>query len=512
MSLVQLTDIFYRRQRRVFLLVAAAVFLAAAAVTLTLPKEYRGVSTLFVGENRPLSAGADAVQLDDVLARTYAELLTTAALQRQVAASLPGTTPDQLEKKVSVEVVPATRLLEISALDRDPRRAQALANTYAKVFVEAQQTSLSAASRGRLQRLERRIGALAEELNALENRPAGETAGRRAQIENELQALRQSFASTQESSALQGSNVSISSLSTVPPAPAKPRTKLLLALGALVALLLGAVAALVRNAFDKRVRDEDELTKLMGVPILARVPFGGSDRDNRAMNEAFDFLRVNLRLSAADEPARVLAVTSSLPGDGKSTVCQRLAQAFAQQGAEVVAADCDLRKPMLASYLGVRQPQGVTNVLVARSSPVDLLAPSNARGIQVLPSGPVPPNPSVLLGLPRFGQIIEELRAVADYVVVDTPPVPAGVDTSAISQVVDGVILVIDLNRSNREVLAATRDQLEKTNSRVLGIVLNRVPDRLAQYGYGSDYEAPSADAPLSAAPPSTSRAPARAK
>ena len=118
--------------------------------------------------------------------------------------------------------------------------------------------------------------------------------------------------------------------------------------------------------------------------------------------------------------------------------------------------------------------------------PVDLRSESITLGVRVLPTGPVPPNPSVLLGLPRFRQVIEELRAAADYVVIDTPPVPAGVDASAVSQVVDGVVLVIDLDRSKRDALEVTRDQLEQADARLLGIVLNRVPDRLGQYGYGS--------------------------
>ncbi|HEX8104023.1 MAG TPA: hypothetical protein VF533_15500, partial [Solirubrobacteraceae bacterium] len=209
MSLLQLFDIFYRRQRRVFLAVAAAVFLAAAAMTLALPKEYRGVSTLFVGENRQIGAGADAVQLDDILAQTYAKLLQTEDLQRQVAARLPGVNTDELDSKVSVEVVPATRLLQISALDRSPRRAQEIANTYAEVFVDAQQASLTKTTKTRLDRLNRQIGELADELASLDDAASGSSA-RRAQLQTSLESLRQSYASTQESAVAQGQNVSVS--------------------------------------------------------------------------------------------------------------------------------------------------------------------------------------------------------------------------------------------------------------------------------------------------------------
>lgn len=474
-------------------------------MTFALPKLYQASSTLFVGENRQISVGAGAVQLDDQLARTYADLLVNTTTQRQVATALRSVSPDELGGNVSVEVVPGTRLIRISALDADPRRAQSIANTYAQVFVDEQEAQLSAASRGRLDRLNRRIGQLALELSRLNAQGAGgANAARRAQIENELASQRQAFSAIQESGVQQGSNVSVSSLAVAPEAPAKPRRKLYLALAVILALILGAAAALVRNLFDRRVRDEEELTKLIGAPILARVPVQRGDRDQRAMSEAFDFLRVNLHLSAADSPARTIAVTSSLPGDGKSTVSARLARAFAQQGADVIAADCDLRKPALGRYLGVHGGPGVTNVLVRGTSAVDILAETDVRGVRLLPSGPVPPNPAVLLGLPRFAGVIGDLRAVADYVVVDTPPVPAGVDTSAISQVVDGVVLVIDLNRSDRNALEVTRDQLEKANSRVLGIVLNRVSDRLTQYGYGTDYSSTPAEGSSTPAPPAT--------
>lgn len=489
MTLTQLFDVFYRRQRRVFIIVAVVVFVAATLVTLSLQKQYQGTATLFVGENRPLSAGATAVQLDDVLARTYAELLKTPTLQRQVAKAVDRS-PTELDGIIGVEIVPGTRLLEISALDPEPRKAQELANVYAKTFVAAQQSSLSSSSQDRLDRLGRRIGQLATERGRLTG-SASRRAGRLAQIDNELSALRQSFTATQESSALQGQNVSVSSLSVVPDVPAKPRRKLYLAMALVFALILGAAAALLRNAFDKRIRDEAELLAIFGdVPVLARIPVRRSNEDARALGEAFDFLRVNLRMQAADNPARTIAVTSSLPGDGKSTISTRLAQTFAQIGSSVVVADCDLRKPTLARYMGVSQPLGVTNVLVAGHPPRELLTDTGVPGLRVLSSGPIPPNPSVLLGLPRFGQLVDELRAEADYVVIDTPPVPAGVDTSAIAQVVDGVVLVVDLNRTNREALEATRDQLEQARARLLGVVLNRVPEYHGHYGYGYGYSA----------------------
>ena len=491
MSLLQLYDLLLVRQRWTFAVTVASAFLAAAIVTFTLPEEYRATSTLFVGENRPVATGANAVQLDDVLARTYTSLLQTSDVERDVLKALPfPLSRGELDGKVNVEVVTGTRLIEISTLDREPVRAQQLANAYATTFVGRRRASAAGAGRERLSVLEQRIGALSLQAKQLESQTAPDAVARRAEVETQLAAARDSYIATQQSIALQGSDVSVSSKATLPTSPAKPRPKLYLALGLIFALVLGGLAAALRNLFDQRLRDEEELSKLMGLPVIGRIPVerGTQPQELTRLREAFDILRANLQVRDPDGDRRIIAVSSALPGEGKSMTVSRLATAFARVGQEVVTVDCDLRRPMLATYMASRASRGVTNLLVeARRDPSELLVASPHPGVQLLPSGPIPPSPAVRLGMPRLAEMLRELADEQDIVLVDTPPVTVGADTTEVTAAVDSVILVVDLEKSRRRTLIAVREQLASSSTKLVGIVLNRTSDRDAvSYDYGN--------------------------
>ena len=486
MSLVRLSELFFVRHRRTFLLVFLAAFAAAVAVTYSLPERYRATATLVVGENRPLATGATSVQLDEVLTRTYASLLETSGVERDVLRALPFPLQQgDLSGRVEFEVVSATRLIRIKTLDEDPRRAQQLANAYALTFVRRQQRSAEESGRDRLARLSARIGALAFEVRRLDQETTREGIDRRARAEAELEAARAAYATTQQNIALQGTNVAVASRATVPTEPATPRTKLLLALGLLFALALAAVAVLVRNVFDDRPEGEDELTALFGVPVLTRLPHERGGVPTARLQEALDVLRTVLSLQDRVRDPRRIAVTSGARAEGKTTVVQLLTTAFARAGERAVAVDCDLRRPGLAERFGVAGDRGVTTALVeSRRDPIELVMPAPHQGVSVLPAGPPPPNPGVLLGLPRLGEIFSELGMEFDRVIIDTPPAEAGADAMTVTATVDGVIVVVDLMRARRRALRALRDELAGSGAPVLGLVLNRAPTG-ASYGYG---------------------------
>ncbi len=287
-----------------------AVFLAAFVTGLIvialLPKEYEATATLFVGENRPISTGASAVQLDEVLARSYAELLESTSVAREVGAALdpPASTSD-LEDSVSFEVLTGTRLIDIKTLDREPERAQQISNTYAQTFVDRQHDAAEEAAADQMEELRTRIEQLAGELRQIDalGRPAD--AGRREAVSSELNAARDALGAAQESVALQGSNVSVASEAEVPGTAARPRTKLYAVLAALLAAVLAVLAGFMRNTFDKRLRGEDELMEILDAPVLARIPLqrNTAQRDTVAQ-EAFQFLRTNLRLGTGGSRRR----------------------------------------------------------------------------------------------------------------------------------------------------------------------------------------------------------------
>jgi len=504
MSLVRIVDVLFHRQRRVFIAVFVAAVAAAAAVTFSLPDEYEATATLFVGENRPISTGANAVQLDEVLAETYKNLLDTVEVVEQVRRSVPfQITRAELVSEADFTVLTGTRLIEITVLDRDPSRASVIANAYADAFVRGQERGAQEAGRGELDRLGKRIGELAAEINRLQNDPSPAAAATLERRRTELSAASDAYRETQQQVALQGRNVSVSSRATLPTSPAKPRPKLYMAIGIVLALILASVAALLRNTFDKRIRTEDELVEVVDVPVLTRVPFARGRGVGRSdFNEAFQFLRANLQAHEHHGKARAIAVTSPLPGDGKSTVVTNLARALAGGGSNrVIAVDCDLRKPALAGQLGVETRHGVTDVLIGSRTEDEVLAGTETPGLRVMASGPLPPNPSVLLSMPVFHDLLRRLREKADYVIVDLPPVTAGAESASVAAAVDAVVLVVDLERSRRDALIVTASQLANVGARLAGIVLNRVPDRLGAYAYYGGYRAEEGASPTGAEP-----------
>ena len=150
-------------------------FLTGLVVIALLPKEYEATATLFVGENRPISTGASAVQLDEVLARSYAELLQSPSIAREVGEALdPPASVSDLEDKVSFEVLTGTRLIDVKTLDREPERAQQISNTYAQTFVDRQHDAAEQAAAGQMEELRNRIAQLATELQRIDTlgRPA----------------------------------------------------------------------------------------------------------------------------------------------------------------------------------------------------------------------------------------------------------------------------------------------------------------------------------------------------
>ena len=480
MSLPAVVAIFARRQRRVAIAVFVAVLGTVALVTALLPERYRADATLVVGGDRSVTVGG-SVQADEVLARTYAELLDAADTKAAVRAALPFRVVGSLGERIDVRVVTGTQLVRVTAEDGRPDRAQILADTYVTTFARRQADTAAQVRGDQADALEDRIGTVAAEVARLK---AGVDPAALAQAETRLQAARDAYSAAQEDIALRGADVAVASRAARPTSPSAPRPLLYLAMGVLIALGLAATAALIADRFDDRFRDEDELTAAAGAPVLARVPRRGGDQ--RAVREAYDVLCSNLRAADPAGDRRLLLVTSAMAGEGKSFTVMRLAEAFARREISVLAIDGDLRRPTLPAAAGVQSPKGVSNLLVEEArDPRDLVIASASPGVALLPAGPRPPHPAALLSTKRLRTLVMSLRRAYDVVLVDSPPVPAGADTTALGGAVDGAILVADLDRARRRALRTTLAQLERAGVEVVGVVLNQVRgwDR-DQYGY----------------------------
>ncbi len=190
--------------------------------------------------------------------------------------------------------------------------------------------------------------------------------------------------------------------------------------------------------------------------------------------EAYRSLRTNLMFYSLDNPVKALVVTSPASGEGKSTVLANLAVTLAQGGHETVIVDCDLRKPGQHAIWGLKNERGLTTMMIEEGA-----APLQAVGVdhlQVLTSGPLPPNPADVVGSKRMDQVIETLKAKADYVLIDAPPVLAVTDAVLLSSKVDGALLVLRAGSSRRDHAARTKAELERVKVHIIGTVLVNAP------------------------------------
>jgi capsular exopolysaccharide synthesis family protein len=206
--------------------------------------------------------------------------------------------------------------------------------------------------------------------------------------------------------------------------------------------------------------------------------------------EAYRTLRTNLQFSKADGSLQTLMYTSAGPGEGKSTTAANSAVVLAQTGKRVIIVDCDLRKPVQHKIFGVPN-RGVTNVLIENLPVAEVLQETPIRNLKVLTSGPIPPNPSELLGSAKMERLLHKLKDHADYLIIDAPPVIAVTDACVFASKMDGVVLVISVGMVRPEMAQQAKDLLVRAGASLLGVVLNRVEIEKEHayyyYYYGND-------------------------
>ncbi|WP_006247010.1 polysaccharide biosynthesis tyrosine autokinase [Mycolicibacterium tusciae] len=287
---------------------------------------------------------------------------------------------------------------------------------------------------------------------------------------------------------------------SIPTVPVSPKTTRNLAVGLALGVLLGVGLAFLRDLLDNTVKDRTNLEEITGVSVVGSIPLDKErrknpakslDNDNSAFAESFRKLRTNLQFLAVDNPPRVIVVTSSMPSEGKSTTAINIALALAENEHTVALVDGDLRRPRLDKYLGLVGSVGFSTVLAGRASLNDVLQKTAFPGVTVLTSGAVPPNPSELLGSLAAKNLLDELRAHFDFVVIDSSPLLAVTDAAILSAGADGVLIVARYGETKREQLAHAVGNLRSVGAPLLGAVFTITPARggasysYSYYGYG---------------------------
>jgi capsular exopolysaccharide synthesis family protein len=200
--------------------------------------------------------------------------------------------------------------------------------------------------------------------------------------------------------------------------------------------------------------------------------------------EAYRTLRTNIQLSSLDRPVRSLLVTSAGSDEGKSTTLANLAVTFAQVGTRTLLVDCDLRRPSLHGLFGVGNERGLTSMLLAEDRAASPIVATPVEGLRLLPAGPLPPNPSEILGSKRFQTLLASLQSEADLLLFDCPPALAVSDAAVLSRQVEAVLLVASAGKTKRDHAARARQALERAGARILGVVLNNARVDAAVYSY----------------------------
>ena len=320
-------------------------------------------------------------------------------------------------------------------------------------------------------------------------------------------------------------------------APISPNLRRVFLMALVAGLGLGLAGVYVLDILDDRFRSLEEMQTQLGAPVLAMVrqlkakEFAGLEslqiyaEPDAAESEAFRTLRTGLSL--ADQESQQIVVSSPEPGDGKTTILANLAISYAQAEKRTLLIDADLRRPGLTAKLGLRGVDGLSGIIQGGGEVIETAAShiraSGIDGLDVLPSGPRPPNPAELLANPRFAEFLAWAETVYDQILIDSPPTLAASDTAVIGRLVDGVILVVQPDKNRRRLVLRAAESFAILRIPLLGIVINRVGAENSsgycgyesgygyEYGYHKDNEENQAEEhdsiatlPVETAPPKT--------
>lgn len=436
--------------RRRWLSIVAIVLVAvavSAALTFSRTPLYESRTQVFLSvDTRDTTDAYAAAIFAANRASSYADLAGSTELAERVIRQLDlEMSASTLASRVNAEVVETTSLIEIQVTDDDPQDARAIAEVTTQEFTDY--------------------------ITELETHGDGGQSLIVAQVTDEATENRQQIS---------------------------PNVPLNLTVALLIGLLVGVALAIAREILDRTIRTADHVAELTDAPVLASI---GYDNDIRtaplltdlggfaARTEAFRLLRTNLQFIDLDHQPRCLVITSAVPGEGKTMTSTNLAVALAQTGRNTLIIDADLRRPRVASTLGLDPAIGLTTALVGRTEIHDAIQVHEASGLHVLASGAKPPNPTEILQSKLTQDLIKRLRSSYDMVIIDAPPLLPVADASVLAKLADGVIIVVRHAKTTKDQVQEAINRLDRVGGRLYGLVVNMVAKRAVGSYYYYYYE-----------------------
>lgn len=419
--------------------------LTAYGVSQVVTPTYRATATLLVVQQQEEgSVGLADLQASERLANTFTELVTVRpVLESAIARGGLNITPEELEKRLTVSSPPTTQLLEISAEASNANAASDLANLVAETFIASNQSALA-------------------------DRPG---------------------------------TVSIVERAQAPLNPASPSPVLNALLGAFLALMATGIIVAFVEYLDDTVKNDEAVARLTGLPVVGYVaqftrPVKAGDAVRTGVDphsreaEAYRSMRTNVTFSMSSEggEAKRLLVTSPGPGEGKSTTAANLAVVFGLAGSRVLVIDADLRRPTQHRILGIPNTSGLTNMLANSGINLEQAVHRTAHErVWLMPSGPIPANPSELLGSGRMNELLATVEPHFDIIILDTPPVLAVTDPAVLASFVTASLVVVQQGKTRSNELKSAVQRLAVAGKPIAGVAINRVSGPQQGYYY-ADY------------------------
>ena len=499
--------------RKWWWLVAASTLIAAIFSSLSVlrqPAIYQARTTLMIGTTitNP-NPSSNELFLGQQLAAAYADLANREIVRNATKNSLG---MSQLPEYFA-QALPNTQLIAITVNDIDPERAQTVANELAAQMIHLSPVSGQSDERvrqefvrERLNSLEVQIQETEVEIEKLQAELANTFSAQQINNKQDQIASLQSKLSTMEnnyglllSNTQQGAinTLTIIASAELPSRPMGSLKGLTILLAATAGFVLAAGTAYLLEYLDDSLKSPDAVMNLFSAPILGRIfeqadginenRLYDADDSNHPLTEPFRALRTEIDLAEMGQRLKTILVTSPDSGDGKTSVAVNLALSISQRGKKVFLLDADLRKPKIHKLFGLANDEGLADVVFARAVFDWRIGIKEVKQISVLTAGNKPADPAELLSSEKMELFLTELKEVADVVIIDGPPlfVP---DAMILASKVDGVLMVVRPAHTRQSLAKASMEHIKLVGAKVVGVVLNRIPLRGADYYAGKSY------------------------
>ncbi len=452
---IDIRELLYLLLRRWYLVVICFVLAAGTAFAVTqfyLKPVYRAETTLFLGKEKDKIGGISFtdLQVNSQLVIDYREILKSRMVAERIQQKL-GVDVGKFQRNVNVQTVKDSRIFKISYEDNSPKLAANVVNDLADVIMQM------------------------------------------------------------ASDIIEVKNVKVIDTAKVPKTPVKPNKKMNVGMAGILGLLLGAALIYLLEFVDHTFKKPEDVERQLGLNVIGTVPkFEGGKRGKKKAkdkkeleqeylknlitnndpkapaSEAFRELRTNLQYASVDREIKAMVLTSPSLGDGKTVTTVNLAVALAQSGRKVLIMDADLRKPKVHHYFGIKNGEGLTNILTEDKDmkKIKITEKNDIPNLYIMTSGPIPPNPAEILSSNKMRQLLEQLKKEYDVIVIDTPPVGQVTDAAVLSGITDGVLLVISSGDTRIEMAKRAKKALEGVNAHVIGTVLTKLDTGRTSYYY----------------------------